>query len=75
MIFVLKGQHLFGNSIDWFNQHVMLSDALRQAIRDEGTLFPTYLKNLMSGVNIYYFSYYKTRGSNNIPVNIFCFPA
>ena len=56
MIFVLKGQHLFGNSIDWFNQHVMLSDALRQAIRDEGTLFPTYLKNLMSGVNIYYFS-------------------
>ena len=58
MIFVLKGQHLFGNSIDWFNQHVMLSDALRQAIRDEGTLFPTYLKNLMSGVNIYYFSYY-----------------
>lgn len=58
LIFVLKGQHLFGNSIDWFNQHVMLSDALRQAIRDEGTLFPTYLKNLMSGVNIYYFSYY-----------------
>ena len=58
LIFVLKGQHLFGNSIDWFNQHVMLSDALRQAIRDEGTLFPTYLKNLMSGVNIFYFSYY-----------------
>ena len=45
LIFVLKEQHLFGNSIDWFNQHVMLSDALRQAIRDEGTLFPTYLKN------------------------------
>lgn len=58
LIFVLKGQHLFGNSIDWYNQHVMLSDALRQAIRDEGTLFPTYLKNLMSGVNIFYFSYY-----------------
>lgn len=58
LVFVLKGQHLFGNSIDWFNQHVTLSDALRQAIRDEGTLFPTYLKNLMSGVNIYYFSYY-----------------
>lgn len=58
LVFVLKGQHLFGNSIDWFNQHVTISDSLRQAIRDEGTLFPTYLKNLMSGVNIYYFSYY-----------------
>lgn len=58
LVFVLKGQHLFGNSVDWFNQHVTISDALRQAIRDEGTLFPTYLKNLMSGVNIYYFSYY-----------------
>ncbi|MDO5813258.1 MAG: YfhO family protein [Bacillota bacterium] len=58
LVFVLKGHHLFGNSIDWYNQHVTLSDALRQAIRNEGTLFPTYLKSLMSGVNIFYFSYY-----------------
>ena len=26
----------------------------------EGTIFPTYLSNLMSGVNIYHFSYYGT---------------
>lgn len=39
-----KSQHLlFGNSIDWFNQHVTLADALRHAIRSEGTIFPTYL--------------------------------
>lgn len=58
LVFVLKRHNLFGNSIDWFNQHVALSDTLRYAIRNEGTLFPTYLKNLMSGINIYYFSYY-----------------
>ena len=33
---------------------------LRHAIRSEGTIFPTYLSNLMSGVNIYHFSYYGT---------------
>ena len=59
MVFIVKSQHLlFGNSIDWFNQHVTLADALRHAIRSEGTIFPTYLSNLMSGVNIYHFSYY-----------------
>ena len=61
MVFIVKSQHLlFGNSIDWFNQHVTLADALRHAIRSEGTIFPTYLSNLMSGVNIYHFSYYGT---------------
>lgn len=49
---------LFGHNVDWLNQHVMIGDALRHAIRKEGTLFPTYLSNLMGGVNIYHFSYY-----------------
>ncbi len=65
MVFIVKSQHLlFGNSIDWFNQHVTLADALRHAIRSEGTIFPTYLSNLMSGVNIYHFSYYGTLRSD-----------
>lgn len=49
---------LFGNKIDWYSQHVVIADALRHAIRSEGTLFPTYLKELMGGGNIYHFSYY-----------------
>ena len=61
MLLFVKSQHLiFGNSIDWFNQHVTIADALRHAIRNEGTIFPTYLSNLMGGVNIYHFSYYGT---------------
>ena len=50
--------HVFGNRIDWYSQHVVIGDALRHAIRSEGTLFPTYIKELMSGGNIYHFSYY-----------------
>lgn len=56
--FIVPGDKLFGNSIDWLNQHVMIGDALRHAIREEGTLFPTYLSQLMGGCNIYHFSYY-----------------
>lgn len=55
---LVPDNRIFGNSIDWFNQHVMLSDALRHAMNKEGTLFPTYMSELMGGVNIYYFSYY-----------------
>lgn len=55
--FVSDGK-IFGNTVDWFNQHVMISDTLRHTIRNEGTLFPTYLSNLMNGINIYHFSYY-----------------
>lgn len=50
--------HVFGNRIDWYSQHVVIADALRHAIRSEGTLFPTYIKELMGGGNIYHFSYY-----------------
>lgn len=61
ILLFVKSQHLiFGNSIDWFNQHVTIDDTLRHAIRNEGTIFPTYLSNLMGGVNIYHFSYYGT---------------
>lgn len=58
-LFIITSQNLlFGNKVDWFNQHITIADALRHAIREEGTIFPTYLSHLMSGVNIYYFSYY-----------------
>lgn len=56
--FLLPSGKIFGNSVDWFNQHVMISDTLRHAIRNEGTLFPTYISQLMGGMNIYHFSYY-----------------
>lgn len=59
LLFIILPNHkLFGNSVDWLNQHVVLADALRQAIKEEGTLFPTYLPHLMGGINIYHFSYY-----------------
>ena len=58
-LFIITSQNLlFGNKVDWFNQHITIADALRHAIREEGTIFPTYLSHLMSGVNIYYFSYF-----------------
>ena len=61
-LFIITSQNLlFGNKVDWFNQHITIADALRHAIREEGTIFPTYLSHLMSGVNIYYFSYYTAR--------------
>lgn len=59
LIAICMNEHeIFGHSVDWFNQHVILSDALRHTIRKEGTLFPTYISSLMGGVNIYHFSYY-----------------
>ena len=38
--------HVFGNRVDWYSQHVVIGDALRHAIRSEGTLFPTYIKDM-----------------------------
>lgn len=55
---LLLTSNVFGNTIDWYSQHVVIADALRHAIRSEGTLFPTYMKQLMGGGNIYHFSYY-----------------
>lgn len=57
LVFILTS-NVFGNTIDWYSQHVVIADALRHAIRSEGTLFPTYMKQLMGGGNIYHFSYY-----------------
>ena len=58
-LFIITSQNLlFGNKVDWFNQHITIADALRHAIREEGTIFPTYLSHLMWGVIIYYFCYY-----------------
>lgn len=58
LIGFLTSTYIFGNKIDWYSQHVVIADALRHAIRSEGTLLPTYLKQLMGGGNIYHFSYY-----------------
>lgn len=58
LISLLTSSYIFGNKIDWYSQHVVIADALRHAIRNEGTLIPTYLKQLMGGGNIYHFSYY-----------------
>ena len=58
LIGFLTSTNIFGNKIDWYSQHVVIADALRHAIRSEGTLLPTYLKQLMGGGNIYHFSYY-----------------
>lgn len=57
LVFILTS-NVFGNTIDWYSQHVVIADALRHAIRSEGTLFPTYMKQLMGGGYIYHFSYY-----------------
>lgn len=58
LVCFLTSSHIFGNQVDWYSQHVVIADSLRHAIRQEGTIFPTYLKQLMGGVNIYHFSYY-----------------
>lgn len=58
LISFLTSTYIFGNKIDWYSQHVVIADALRHAIRSEGTLIPTYLKQVMGGGNIYHFSYY-----------------
>ena len=42
LVFILTSD-VFGNTIDWYSQHVVIADALRHAIRSEGTLFPTYI--------------------------------
>ena len=59
LIYVLLGQdHTFGHTVDWLNQHVMISDALRYAMIQQKTPFPTYVPSLMAGMNIFHFSYY-----------------
>lgn len=44
LVFILTS-NVFGNTIDWYSQHVVIADALRHAIRSEGTLFPTYMNS------------------------------
>ncbi len=34
LVFILTS-NVFGNTIDWYSQHVVIADALRHAIRSE----------------------------------------
>ena len=56
VLFLTKG--MFGSDLDWLNQHVVLADEIRTTILKCHTLFPDYVKTLMSGSNFYNFSYY-----------------
>lgn len=54
----LIGNKIFGNDIDWLNQHVAIADLLRSKMRATGTLIPLYISELMGGANPYNFAYY-----------------
>ena len=59
IIFLCKDNNqIFGNLVDWLNQHVMIGDALRHAIIQQKTPLPTYLPAYNAGMNIFHFSYY-----------------
>lgn len=56
VIFLTKG--IFGCSLDWLNQHVVLADEIRHAILHAHSLFPDSVRTLMCGTNFYNLSYY-----------------
>lgn len=49
---------VFGNSIDWLSQHVILGDMIRDTILEQKTLFPNFVNQLNAGSNFYEYSYY-----------------
>lgn len=53
----LKG-YIFGSSIDWANQHIVIPKYFRNLFYETKNLIPTFALNLGMGQNIFNFSYY-----------------
>ena len=56
-VYLLK-DGIFGNTVDWYSQHVTLADLIRHTMIEQKTLFPDFVKQLLGGCNFYEFSYY-----------------
>ncbi len=50
--------YIFGNDVDWVNQHSVFPDFFRQNFYETGELFPEFAPNLGAGENLYYFAYH-----------------
>lgn len=50
--------NIFGNHVDWFNQHIVLADLIRNTILKNKTIFCDFIPELYSGINFYAISYY-----------------
>lgn len=57
IILFLKG-YIFGSSIDWANQHIVIPEYFRNLFYETKKLIPTFALNLGLGQNIFNFSYY-----------------
>lgn len=58
ILFVTKGEYIFGSSLDWDAQHSVIPEYFRTLFYDNKDLFPDFAFNIGSGQNIYNYSYY-----------------
>jgi len=53
-----RATFVFGSTIDWYNQHIVISDYFRKLFYETGSFFPNFALSLGGGQNIFYLSYY-----------------
>lgn len=56
-ILYIKG-YVYGSSVDYASQHIVIPEYLRSLFYSSGKIIPSFALNLGMGQNIYYFSYY-----------------
>lgn len=57
-LLIIPNNHLFGSNTDWLEQHIVLSDYLREAMLKNKSIFLDFALELGAGQNIYNISYY-----------------
>lgn len=57
-LFLTKDNNLFASTLDFKYQHYLIPEYFRTLFYDTHDLFPDFERNLGSGQNIYYLSYY-----------------
>ncbi len=58
VLFLVKGQYIFGSSKDFISQHFLFADYFRNLFYETGKIFPQFAFNIGNGQNIFYFGYY-----------------
>lgn len=58
VLFLADRPAVFGNAVDWYSQHVVLGETIRDTMRASRSLFCDFIPQLYGGVNFYAISYY-----------------
>ena len=59
IVFLLtKNKYIFGSTVDWSSQHIILPEYFRNLFYNTHDFFPDFAANIGNGQNIYNFAYY-----------------